>query len=77
MHALKLHCFYFQGDCLFFFFFLESLIQNVEFFTRHGLLSILFTEVKGTAVCLVCGVQHAEKYKNLTDAERAWTSEAL
>ena len=52
-----------------------------------------FTEVKGKDVCLVCGEQvavlkdynlnrhyntkHAEKYGNLTDADRAQTSEAL
>ena len=52
-----------------------------------------FTEVKGKDVCLVCGEQvavlkdynlnrhyntkHAEKYGNLTDADRARTSEAF
>jgi len=53
----------------------------------------LFTEVKGKAVCLVCGAQvavfkdynlsrhyltkHAEKYKNLSDEEREKESDAL
>ena len=53
----------------------------------------LFTEVKRKAVCIVCGIQiavfkdynlnryyktkHAEKYKTLTDAERARTSDAF
>ena len=53
----------------------------------------LFTEVKGKAVCLVCGekivvfkdynlnrhyeTKHGGNYKNLTDEERARTSEAL
>ena len=63
---------------------------NAGFSKRIGLLS-LFTEVRGKAVCLVCGEQilkdynlsrhyetkHAEKYKNLTETERARTSEAL
>ena len=53
----------------------------------------VFTEVKGKAVCLVCrehivvlkgynlnchyNTKYTEKYTNFTDAERAWTSEAL
>lgn len=53
----------------------------------------LFTEVRCKAVCLVCGehiavfkdynlnrhyqTKHAETYKNLTDAERARTSDAF
>lgn len=52
-----------------------------------------FTEVRGNAVCLVCGEQiavfkhynlslhyerkHAEKYKNLAEAENEQTLEAL
>ena len=55
--------------------------------------NFFFTEVKGKPVCLVCGeyvavfkeynlkrhyeTKHAEKYKNLTDAERARTSTDL
>ena len=69
----------------------ERLMPNAEFSTKHGLY--LFTEISGKAVCLVCGekiavfkeynlnrhykTKHAAKYKNLTDAERARTSEAL
>ena len=52
--------------------------------------NFFFTEVKGKPLCLVCGehvvvfkeynlkrhyeTKHAEKYKNLTDAERGRTS---
>jgi len=66
-------------------------MPNAGFSTKIG--KYLFTEVGGKAVCLVCGEQiavfkdynlsrhyetkHAEKYKSLTDAERARTSEAL
>ena len=62
-------------------------------FNKNWTAKYLFTEVGGKTVCLVCGEQiavfkeynvsrhyetkHAEKYKNLTDAERARTSEAL
>lgn len=62
-------------------------------FNKNWTAKYLFTEVGGKAVCLVCGEQiavfkdynlswhyetkHAEKYKNLTDAERARTSNAL
>lgn len=62
-------------------------------FNKAWTCKYLFTEVTGKAVYLVCGEQiavlkdynlnrhyetkHAEKYKNLTDAERARTSEAL
>lgn len=62
-------------------------------FNKNWTAKYLFTEVGGKAVCLVCGEEiavfkdynlsrhydkkHAEKYKNLTDAERARTSEAL
>uniref|UniRef100_A0A1A8N5E2 Zinc finger, BED-type containing 5 n=1 Tax=Nothobranchius rachovii TaxID=451742 RepID=A0A1A8N5E2_9TELE len=68
-------------------------MPNAGFSTKIGLLSIFFTEVGGKAVCLVCGEEiavfkdynlsrhydkkHSEKYKNLSDAERARTSEAL
>uniref|UniRef100_A0A8C5LJG6 SPIN-DOC-like zinc-finger domain-containing protein n=1 Tax=Leptobrachium leishanense TaxID=445787 RepID=A0A8C5LJG6_9ANUR len=62
-------------------------------FNKTWTLKYFFTEVKGKAVCLVCGVQiavfkeynlsrhyvtkHAEKYKNVSDAERARASNAL
>lgn len=62
-------------------------------FNKNWTAKYLFTEVRGKAVCLVCGEQiavfkeynvsrhyeakHAEKSKNLTDAERARTSEIL
>lgn len=62
-------------------------------FNKTWTTKYLFTEVRGRAVCLVCRervavfkdynlnrhyeTKHAEKYKNLTDAERAQTSEAL
>ena len=62
-------------------------------FNKKWTAKYFFTEVVGKAVCLVCGEQiavfkdynlsrhyetkHAEKYKNLTDAERASTSETL
>lgn len=62
-------------------------------FNKTWTAKYLFTEVRGKAVCLVCRehiavfkdyklsqryeTKHAEKYKNLTDAERARTSEAL
>ncbi|XP_005817565.2 general transcription factor II-I repeat domain-containing protein 2-like [Xiphophorus maculatus] len=62
-------------------------------FNKNWTAKYLFTEVRGKAVCLVCGEQiavfkdynlsrhyetkHGEKYKNVTDAERARTSEAL
>ncbi|XP_028439673.1 general transcription factor II-I repeat domain-containing protein 2-like [Perca flavescens] len=62
-------------------------------FNKNWTAKYLFTEVGGKAVCLVCGERiavfkdynlsrhyettHAEKYKNLSDAERARTSEAL
>ena len=55
--------------------------------------TLFFTEVKGKPVCLVCGehvavfkeynlrrhyeTKHADKYKHLTDGERARTSEEL
>lgn len=62
-------------------------------FNKTWTAKYLFTEVKGKAVCLVCGVQvavlkdynlnrhyvtkHEEKYKNLSDQERAKESDAL
>lgn len=62
-------------------------------FNKTWTAKYLFTEVRGKAACLVCGEQiavfkdynlsrhyetkHAEKYKKLTDADRARTSEAL
>ena len=62
-------------------------------FNKTWTSKYLFTEFKGKAVCLVCGIQvavfkdynlnrhyenkHAEKYNNLTDAEWARTSETL
>ncbi|MBN3302039.1 PLCZ1 phosphodiesterase, partial [Amia calva] len=62
-------------------------------FNKTWTSEYLFTEVKGKAVCFVCGEQiavlkdynlnrhyetkHAKNYKNLTNAERAQTSEAL
>lgn len=66
----------------------ECRVFNKEWTSKY-----LFTEAKGKAVCLVCGEQiavfkdynlnrhyetkHAEKYKNLTEAERARVSEDL
>ena len=66
---------------------------HAKVFNQTWTSNYFFTEVKGKAVCLVCGEQvavlkdynlnrhyntkHAEKYGNLTDADRAWTSEAL
>ncbi|KAF7246160.1 General transcription factor II-I repeat domain-containing protein 2B [Varanus komodoensis] len=62
-------------------------------FNKVWMSKYFFTEIRGKAVCLVCGEQiavlkdynlnrhyetkHAEKYKHLTDAERTRTSEAL
>lgn len=62
-------------------------------FNKNWTAKYLFTEVGGKAVCLVCREQiavfkdynlsrhyetkHAEKYKNLSDAERGRTSDAL
>ncbi|KAJ4926780.1 hypothetical protein JOQ06_014526 [Pogonophryne albipinna] len=62
-------------------------------FNKTWTAKYLFTEVKGKAVCLVCGVQvavfkefnvsrhyatkHADKYKNLSEEERAKESDAL
>lgn len=62
-------------------------------FNKNWTANYFFTEVGGKAVCLVCGEEialfkdynlsrhydnkHSEKYKNLSDAERARTSEAL
>ena len=62
-------------------------------FNKKWTAKYLFTEVGGKAVCLVCGeriavfkdfnlsrhyeTKHAEKYKSLTDSEKAGTSEAL
>lgn len=62
-------------------------------FNKKWTSKYLFTEVGGKALCLLCGEQiavfkdynlsrhyetkHTEKYKNLTDAERARTSENL
>ncbi|XP_074513994.1 general transcription factor II-I repeat domain-containing protein 2A-like [Sebastes fasciatus] len=62
-------------------------------FNKTWTAKYLFTEVKGKAVCLVCGVQvavfkdynlnrhyvtkHEEKYKNLSEQERARESDAL
>ncbi|XP_069584553.1 general transcription factor II-I repeat domain-containing protein 2B-like [Ranitomeya imitator] len=66
----------------------ECRVFNKEWTSKY-----LFTETKGKAVCLVCGEQiavfkdynlnrhyetkHAQKYKNLTEAERARASEDL
>lgn len=66
-------------------------VRMTESLIRAGTAKYLFTEVRGKAVCLVCGEQiavftdynlsrhyetkHAEKYKNLTEAEKARTSE--
>ena len=71
----------------------ESLIQNVEFLTRHGLLSICLLKSKAKPVWLVCGEQvavlkdydlnrhyrtkHADKYKSLTGAEWARATDGL
>ncbi|KAL7371179.1 hypothetical protein ABVT39_020995 [Epinephelus coioides] len=62
-------------------------------FNKTWTAKYLCTEVKGKAVCLACGVQvavfkdynfnrhyvtkHEEKYKNLSDQERATESDAL
>ena len=62
-------------------------------FNKTWTAKYLFTEVKGKAVCLVCGAQvavfkeynlsrhyatkHADKYKNLSEEERAKGSDAL
>lgn len=62
-------------------------------FNKNWTAKYFFTEVGGKAVCLVCGEEiamykdynlsrhydkkHSEKYKNLSDAEWARTSEAL
>uniref|UniRef100_A0A669BDA4 SPIN-DOC-like zinc-finger domain-containing protein n=1 Tax=Oreochromis niloticus TaxID=8128 RepID=A0A669BDA4_ORENI len=62
-------------------------------FKRTWTAKYLFTEIKGKAVCLVCGTQvavlkdynlnrhyttkHEDKYKNLSEKERARVSDAL
>ena len=62
-------------------------------FNKTWTAKYLFTEVKGKAVCLVCGTQvavfkeynlsrhyatkHADKYKNLSEEEQAKESDAL
>lgn len=62
-------------------------------FNKNLTSKYFFTEVGGKAVCLLCEekitifkdyhlgrhyeTKHEETYQNLTDAERAWTSETL
>lgn len=69
------------------------LVIKKRVFNKTWTTKYLFTEVRGKPVCLVCGEQiavlkdynlnrhyetkHAEKYKNVTDAELARTSEIL
>ena len=55
----------------------ERSIQSADFLTKHGnqTSKYLFTEVKGKTDWHY-NTKHAEKYNNLTDAERAWTLRA-
>lgn len=67
--------------------------MHTFFVNKEWTAKYIFTEVKGKAVCLVCGAQvavlkdynltrhyatkHAEKYKNFSDEDRGKESDAL